>query len=193
MNQIIDLCNTNAGIMSVYALAIFGIKKYIDYSLKGKMNIAIEKIKSDYNKKVHAYDFLLKKEIGYYEKVDCEYADLIVDIQDINYYIVKANTMDIKFRKQKSKELILKIIQQTERLKGYLLSSQCYIPEEVWSSAGGVVVSLQNSCKELSNICEAFILGQEINTDILDKMEKNILMQVATANCAIQNRLKNMV
>lgn len=157
------------------------------------MNIAIEKIKSDYNKKVHAYDFLLKKEIGYYEKVDCEYADLIVDIQDINYYIVKANTMDIKFRKQKSKELILKIIQQTERLKGYLLSSQCYIPEEVWSSAGGVVVSLQNSCKELSNICEAFILGQEINTDILDKMEKNILMQVATANCAIQNRLKNMV
>ena len=55
------------------------------------MNITIEKIKADYNKKVHAYDFLLKKEIGYYEKVDCEYADLIVDIQDINYYIVKAN------------------------------------------------------------------------------------------------------
>lgn len=61
MNQIIDLCNTNAGIMIVYALAILGIKKYIDYSLKGKMNIAIEKIKADYNKKVHAYDFFVKE------------------------------------------------------------------------------------------------------------------------------------
>lgn len=29
--------------------------------------------------------------------------------------------------------------------------------------------------------------------DILAKVEKKILIKVATANCAIQNRLKNMV
>ena len=74
------------------------LKKYINTIIETSADKSIEKIKNKYSRTLTAYEILLKKEFEYYEKKDCIFADLIVDIQDFKSSTINELGFDIEAR-----------------------------------------------------------------------------------------------
>mgnify|MGYP000029396921 FL=1 len=96
-------------------------KKYIDTIIESSADKSIEKLKNKYSRTLSAYDILLKKEFEYYEKIDCIFADLIVDIQDFKSSTINEFGFDIKKRFDIAKSTGLKLLETIINLKKFSL------------------------------------------------------------------------
>lgn len=168
------------------------IEKTIHTQIEKTANKELEKAKFNLSKNMHAYEILLKKEFDYYQSIDKIYADLVVDIQDIKFYSIEALDIDISKKSEQIKEISLRTLQAIKNLKNQNLIYQVYVPIEIFSITGDVVVTLQDNCDLISETAANVFEQKMCDKEKINKFVEDILKAVAMSNAFIRNRLENI-
>lgn len=196
MEYIKTILTTIGGVTLILTFVFTFLKgigeKYIDSLIKKSANKELEKAKNKMARSMSAYELLLNKEFEYYQKIDNIYASLIVDIQDVYWYMVEARNLEFEQRCNKLKEISIRIVKIVPELKNFNLMYQCYIPLDVFKGTGYVIGCLQDGLEKLVSNIELFYDNMDIDKEELLEYEDNVLMSIAWANNKIKDRLSNL-
>ena len=170
------------------------LKKYIDTIIESSADKSIEKLKNKYSRTLTAYDILLKKEFEYYEKIDCIFADLIVDIQDFKSSTINEFGFDIEKRFDIAKSTGLKLLETIINLKKYSLLYQSYIPNNIFNYSMSIIKELQENCDLISDSLELLGDRQEdkLNLNAIKDFTSKILLLIANTEVSIKTRLQDL-
>ena len=170
------------------------LKKYIDTIIESSADKSIEKLKNKYSRTLSAYDILLKKEFEYYEKIDCIFADLIVDIQDFKSSTINEFGFDIKKRFDIAKSTGLKLLETIINLKKFSLLYQSYIPENIFDYSMSIIEELQENCDLISDSLKLLGDKQEdkLNLNAIKDFTSKILLLIAHTEVSIKTRLQDL-
>ena len=170
------------------------LKKYIDTIIESSADKSIEKLKNKYSRTLTAYDILLKKEFEYYEKIDCIFADLIVDIQDFKSSTINEFGFDIKKRFDIAKSTGLKLLETIINLKKFSLLYQSYIPDNIFNYSMSIIEELQENCDLISNSLKFLGDKQEdkLNLNAIKDFTSKILLLIANTEVSIKTRLQDL-
>ena len=170
------------------------LKKYIDTIIESSADKSIEKLKNKYSRTLSAYDILLKKEFEYYEKIDCIFADLIVDIQDFKSSTINEFGFDIKKRFDITKSTGLKLLETIINLKKFSLLYQSYIPDNIFDYSMSIIGELQENCDLISDSLKLLGDKQEdkLNLNAIKDFTSKILLLIANTEVSIKTRLQDL-
>ena len=170
------------------------LKKYIDTIIESSADKSIEKLKNKYSRTLTAYDILLKKEFEYYEKIDCIFADLIVDIQDFKSSTINEFGFDIKKRFDIAKSTGLKLLETIINLKKFSLLYQSYIPDNIFDYSMSIIGELQENCDLISDSLKLLGDKQEdkLNLNAIKDFTSKILLLIANTEVSIKTRLQDL-
>lgn len=170
------------------------LKKYIDTIIESSADKSIEKLKNKYSRTLTAYDILLKKEFEYYEKIDCIFADLIVDIQDFKSSTINEFGFDIEKRFDIAKSTGLKLLETIINLKKFSLLYQSYIPDNIFNYSMSIIEELQENCDLISNSLKFLGDKQEdkLNLNAIKDFTSKILLLIANTEVSIKTRLQDL-
>lgn len=170
------------------------LKKYIDTIIESSADKSIEKLKNKYSRTLSAYDILLKKEFEYYEKIDCIFADLIVDIQDFKSSTINEFGFDIKKRFDIAKSTGLKLLETIINLKKFSLLYQSYIPDTIFDYSMSIIGELQENCDLISDSLKLLGDKQEdkLNLNAIKDFTSKILLLIANTEVSIKTRLQDL-
>ena len=170
------------------------LKKYIDTIIESSADKSIEKLKNKYSRTLSAYDILLKKEFEYYEKIDCIFADLIVDIQDFKSSTINELGFDIEARFGTSKNTGLKILETIINLKKVNLLYQSYIPNNIFNCSTLIIKILQDNCNLISDSIKLLANKKEdeLNLNGIKNFTSEVLLLIANTEESIKTRLKEL-
>ena len=170
------------------------LKKYIDTIIESSADKSIEKLKNKYSRTLSAYDILLKKEFEYYEKIDCIFADLIVDIQDFKSSTINEFGLDIKKRFDIAKSTGLKLLETIINLKKFSLLYQSYIPDNIFDYSMSIIGELQENCDLISDSLKLLGDKQEdkLNLNAIKDFTSKILLLIANTEVSIKTRLQDL-
>ncbi len=193
IEQVLALCG---GISMIVFLTIKFckqiIEKYIHTQIENSANKELEKIKNDLSRSLSAYEILLNKELEYYQKIDKIYAQLAVDICDIDFYSTDAKEMDTSDRNKYVEEVVLRILQSIKDLKNLNLVFQVYVPIEIFNITGDVYAYLQDNCDLMKDIVLAVFDRKECDVTEIEKFKDKSISLICLANATIRNRLENL-
>ena len=170
------------------------LKKYIDTIIESSADKSIEKLKNKYSRTLTAYDILLKKEFEYYEKIDCVFADLIVDIQDFKSSTINEFGFDIEKRFDIAKSTGLKLLETIINLKKFSLLYQSYIPDNIFNYSMSIIEELQENCDLISDSLKFLGDKQEdkLNLNAIKDFTSKILLLIANTEVSIKTRLQDL-
>ena len=170
------------------------LKKYIDTIIESSADKSIEKLKNKYSRTLTAYDILLKKEFEYYEKIDCIFADLIVDIQDFKSSTINEFGFDIEKRFDIAKSTGLKLLETIINLKKFSLLYQSYIPDNIFDYSMSIIGELQENCDLISDSLKLLGDKQEdkLNLNAIKDFTSKILLLIANTEVSIKTRLQDL-
>ena len=170
------------------------LKKYIDTIIESSADKSIEKLKNKYSRTLTAYDILLKKEFEYYEKIDCIFADLIVDIQDFKSSTINEFGFDIEKRFDIAKSTGLKLLETIINLKKFSLLYQSYIPDNIFNYSMSIIEELQENCDLISDSLKLLGDKQEdkLNLNAIKDFTSKILLLIANTEVSIKTRLQDL-
>ena len=170
------------------------LKKYIDTIIESSADKSIEKLKNKYSRTLSAYDILLKKEFEYYEKIDCIFADLIVDIQDFKSSTINEFGFKIKKRFDIAKSTGLKLLETIINLKKFSLLYQSYIPDNIFDYSMSIIGELQENCDLISDSLKLLGDKQEdkLNLNAIKDFTSKILLLIANTEVSIKTRLQDL-
>ena len=170
------------------------LKKYIDTIIESSADKSIEKLKNKYSRTLSAYDILLKKEFEYYEKIDCIFADLIVDIQDFKSSTINEFGFDIEKRFDIAKSTGLKLLETIINLKKFSLLYQSYIPDNIFNYSMSIIEELQENCDLISDSLKLLGDKQEdkLNLNAIKDFTSKILLLIANTEVSIKTRLQDL-
>lgn len=170
------------------------IEKYIDTMIATSAEKNIEKLKNKFARNMSAYEFLIKKEFEYYEKIDSIYAELIVIVQDISQGLCNKNKFDLNKNSELLAGDITRYVKLTMQLKNYIWTYQAYVPKDIFSIASGNVKVLQEKVDIINNC----LMEIQKSGDYLDEKDErvlfyeDILAHIAIMENAIKNRLETL-
>lgn len=170
------------------------LKKYIDTIIESSADKSIEKLKNKYSRTLSAYDILLKKEFEYYEKIDCIFADLIVDIQDFKASIINEFRFDIEKRFNIAKSTGLKLLETIINLKKFNLLYQSYIPNNIFNYSTSIIEELQKNTDLISDSLKLLGDKQEdkLNLNAIKDFTSKILLLIANTEVSIKTRFQDL-
>lgn len=170
------------------------VEKYIHTVIEKSAEKELEKVKNKLAKNISAFEVLLRKEFEYYESVDKIYAEIIVDIQDVYWYVAEATELERKVRCEELREKFQHILKRMMGLKNHNLAYQVYVPKKVFEATGNVVCTIQDHGDFVSDCVKKMFYDQEqeIEKDKLENIKDEILAAVAWANVCIMGRVKEL-
>ena len=136
----------------------------------------------------------MKKEFEYYEKIDCIFADLIVDIQDFKSSTINEFGFDIKKRFDIAKSTGLKLLETIINLKKFSLLYQSYIPDNIFDYSMSIIGELQENCDLISDSLKLLGDKQEdkLNLNAIKDFTSKILLLIANTEVSIKTRLQDL-
>ena len=168
------------------------LEKYIYTRIEKTAEKELERAKSNFSRSFTAYEILLKKEFEYYESIDKIYADVIVDVQDVVFYSIEANNIDKQTKCEHIKDISLRLLQAIKDLKNLNLIYQVYVPVEIFSITGKVVVSIQDNCELIAQTAVNVFGGTDCDEKKIRAFNKQTLNTICMSNAFIRNRLETM-
>lgn len=165
-------------------------EKYIYTQIKKSAEKELEKAKNSFSRSFTAYEILLKKEFQYYESIDKIYAKVIVDVQDVGFYSIEKHDLKSEFRCENLKEISLRLLQAIKELKNLNLLYQVYVPIEIFSVTGQVVIAMQDNCELILNTTANVFEGKECDEEKIKEFINSVLAEIALSNTLIKNRLE---
>lgn len=188
------LAAIGGGAAVLIGLLAFGksiINKYIDTLIETSAEKNIRKLENRFARSLSAYEFLLKKEMNYYESIDLIYAELIVRVQDCCGEILEKEN-ERSDRCEKARDELTYLLQNTPVLKSCALQYQAYIPHDIFKANSDVIGVLQEKARIIHPELKKLFEGKECEIDkpAVEDAQKEILMAIAVAEFAISRRLK---
>ena len=165
-------------------------EKYIYTQIGKSAEKELEKAKSSFSRSFTAYEILLKKEFEYYESIDKIYAKVVVDVQDIGFYSIEKNDVKSEIRCENLKEISLRLLKAITELKNLNLLYQVYVPIEIFSVTGRVVIAMQNNCELISKTTTNVFEGKECDEEKIKEFINSVLTGITLSNTLIKNRLE---
>lgn len=184
------------GSVVAVALLIFArerIGSAIDQSIKHTFDEKLESKKNTLKKSEIAFEYILKKEMEFYEKVELHLAELITLIQDIASYAKENEEISDK---EEFRSHYLRYLELIPIIKGISLQYQTYISHEMFMSFVGLVIMLQDDMDFWMGILKNAFKGtciNEIENAEVDNKEEQVLKQIEKCEKMIMNRLTEMV
>lgn len=186
-----------AGGMSIAVLTTLAFcksifKKYVYAQIEKSAEKELEKAKNSFSKSFTAYEILLKKEFEYYESIDKIYAEVIVDVQDIGYYSIEEKDVEKGLRCNNLKEISLRLLDSVKKLKNLNLLYQVYVPIDIFSVTGKVVVAIQENCDLISDTVMNVFEDKKCDEEGIKEFIDYILAEIAWSNTLIRSRLQDL-
>lgn len=167
-------------------------KKYIYTQIEKSAEKELEKAKNSFSKSFTAYEILLKKEFEYYESIDKIYAEVIVDVQDIGYYSIEEKDVEKGLRCNNLKEISLRLLDSVKKLKNLNLLYQVYVPIDIFSVTGKIVVAIQENCDLISDTVMNVFEDKKCDEEGVKEFIDYILAEIAWSNTLIRSRLQDL-
>lgn len=174
----------------VFCKGVF--EKYIYTQIEKSAEKELEKARNTFSRSFTAYEILLKKEFEYYESIDKIYAEVIVDVQDVGFNSIENHNVNREIKCENIKEISLRLLQAIKDLKNLNLLYQVYVPTEIFSVTGQVVIAMQDNCELIANTAVNVFEGKECDEEKIKKFIKNVLSAIVLSNTLIKNRLETL-
>lgn len=167
-------------------------EKYIYAQIEKSAEKELEKAKNAFSRSFTAYEILLKKEFEYYESIDKIYAEVIVDVQDVGFNSIENHDVKREIKCENIKEISLRLLQAIKDLKNLNLLYQVYVPVEIFSVTGQVVIAMQDNCELIAKTAVNVFEGKECDEEKIEEFIKSVLSAIVLSNTLIRNRLETL-
>ena len=197
--DLMELLKSYSGIVVICLLVLFALLWTIKEVVYSSINKYFSNSSLDYTnaltRKRLAYEILLKKEFEYYEKVSEYISGVIVQCQDVKlnyeYELTKAEEEFEGTFRDSAFKYYMKIVKEIPNTKKDNIVFQNYSEKTVWKLHGEIIIYIQNSVQEITNVLLKRKYSKK-DFEIISEFVENILKMCSLIMLNIQNRQKKL-
>lgn len=185
------------GGVSVALIGIFTILQkffinFLESGIESSFEKKMERYKNHLLRSTKAYEFLLEREMRFYEHIEPIFAELIPLVHDLFWCL--ENDEDREYRYEESRKNIGRYVELTKNLKYETLIHQSYIPSMVFSKSSNVVVQMQDDLNYWYEMIKYLNKGEydKIDYDSGKIAVRKVLENIAIVEAEIKKRLDEL-
>lgn len=172
------------------------VVKYIDKVVEAYFEKSTLMLSNKLDRSTIAYEFLLKKEFDYYEKLDSYFAILVPMVQDFVYWADKSKNNNSKYAKEEYRKHLLHYLKIVPEMKNICLMFQPYVPKNISEATVSLLKNMQlrSDLEYLSFVANVLDGKNDGSIDInkMQEIEEKILKSVALVAARIQVRVTDL-
>ncbi len=152
----------------------------------------LEKFKNQLNRSTRAYEILLDREMRYYEKIESFVAEIVPLEHDLLYYLEEKEESVHAQTYETFKRKFERYVEIIKALKNETLVHQTYIPQDIFSAFGNLVIQMQKDISLWSGAAKkAFSFEYDkINYEECKETVDGVLELLSRAEVLVKNRLE---
>lgn len=168
--------------------------KVFEKGIDSSFEKSLERFRNKLLRSTSAFELLLQREMGFYEKVSPIFAELIVVIQDLPYYLNTQEEGDHTAQCEDFRKTFLRYLEIVKLLKNECLIHQAYIPQSIFSATSDIVKFMQADMNVWNESIKFLFDGKhdEVDHAKSEQMSNGVLMSIATTEFLIKKRLSEL-
>ena len=172
------------------------VVKYIDKAVETSFEKSTLRLSNRLNRKTIAYEFLLKKEFDFYERLDPYFATLVPMVQDFVYWADEFQNKNSDYAKKKYKKLFFKYLKLIPEMKNICVMFQPYVPKDISEAIVALLrnMQLRPDLEYLSFVAKVLYGKNDESIDMnkMQEIKEKVLKSVALVEALIKNRVTEL-